>query len=146
VRPGGAVGPATPNIPMKPTASPDPLSADLFRFLVESVDSVPELEALLLFRDDPARSWSSADLASRLYISPRGATAIIEKLERRRWIADIDAKGRFRFCTNAPDAELIDRLSSAYAKHLSLIARVIHEKPSEGLREFAKAFRVTPEE
>ena len=126
---------------MNMPANPDQLSAQIFRFLVDHIDSVPELEALLLFQDNPARQWTSDELAGWLYVSPRSAAAILAKLQRQGWIVEGSA-GAYRFCTDTAEASLIEHLSRAYARHLTLVARVIHEKPAIGIREFARAFKV----
>lgn len=40
---------------------------DVRRLIAERIDSVPELEAILLFREYRARSWTAAQASVRLY-------------------------------------------------------------------------------
>ena len=40
---------------------------EVLRFIVEEIDNVPDLEALLLLWQHRSKSWSAADLGRRLY-------------------------------------------------------------------------------
>ena len=126
---------------MDPTALPP----DVVQFLHARIDTVPELEALLLMHGDPSGAWDSGGLSGRLYVSVRESTSILAKLARLGLVTASEG-GAFRFDPASPDCAVVDRLAQSYQKHLSLIARVIHEKPALGLREFAQAFTVKRQE
>ena len=44
---------------------------EIEQFILEKIDSVAEMEALLLLRSNPAILWSRESLAKRLYIAER---------------------------------------------------------------------------
>jgi hypothetical protein len=46
------------------------LPQDVRRFLEAHIDSVEQLEALVLTSDDPGRAWTAAELSQRLKTSP----------------------------------------------------------------------------
>jgi hypothetical protein len=53
---------------------------DVKRFILTSIPSIPHLEALLLLRNNENLSWSSADVARRIYISEKAAHALLQEL------------------------------------------------------------------
>ncbi|HZP12899.1 MAG TPA: hypothetical protein VFB36_10810 [Nevskiaceae bacterium] len=114
---------------------------DLVQFLHARIDSVPELEALLLMHGNPAVAWDSGALAERLYVSVRESALILAKLARLGLVTAAEGHA-FRFDRASGDAATVERLAQSYQKHLSMIARIIHDKPALGLREFAQAFTV----
>ena len=63
--------------------SADPIPADVRRFLVEHIDSVPALEALLLMRGSPGRRWTVTMLAGELYMRPQEVRPILVELSAR---------------------------------------------------------------
>jgi len=53
---------------------------DVRAFLLQHIDAIAQLEALLLLRADPTCVWSAETPAKRLYISTQEATAVLERL------------------------------------------------------------------
>jgi predicted ArsR family transcriptional regulator len=123
------------------------LRIDLARFLVEYIDTVPHLEALLLLREQP-RDWTAAELSARLYQSTEAIRRIAEDLSLRGLIkSSVEAEEpAYRYAPNSPDkAKLIEELALAYRRDLFAITRIIHMKASRGVLEFARAFRFQKE-
>ena len=54
--------------------------ADVRDFLLACIDSVAELEALLLLRESPGQDWDAAMLARRLYVGEAEGAKILEHL------------------------------------------------------------------
>jgi hypothetical protein len=119
----------------------DQIPDDVRRLILERIDSVPELEAVLLFHDDPRRDWSAEEAGQRLYVSTAVATHVLGVLSERGFFAhDGD---RHRYAPESPQlAEVVDRLALAYARHLVAVTQMIHSKPSRNLRDFVDAFRL----
>jgi hypothetical protein len=112
---------------------------DLVDFLSRYVDSVTELEALLLLRRDPAERWDAPKAAARLYTTEQEAATVLARLQQRAFLAY--EGGAFWF--DCKDAELegrVSRLAELYRTHLIPITKLIHAKPQR-IREFADAFR-----
>jgi hypothetical protein len=114
---------------------------DVVRQLVlRYIDSVAELEGLLLMRAETASPWEASRLARRLYIKDRAAKDVLHALFRRGLLS---REGE-AFCY-APESDAlrasVDRLAVAYPRFLIPITNLIHAKPRPGLREFADAFR-----
>jgi hypothetical protein len=115
--------------------------AHVLRFLQESIDTVPQLETLLMMNEAPDQTWLITDVASRNYISEQRATDILSALQRRNLVSTEGSPPRFRFNPASEDIRLaIADLARCYRRHLSRITAFIHEKPSASVKEFARAF------
>lgn len=117
------------------------IPAHVLRFLEENIDTVPQLETLLMMSEFPDRSWLIADVASRNYITEQRATDTLNGLQRRGLVSSEDSPPRFRFDpgTDAIRAAVAD-LARCYQRNLSLVTELIHAKPSASVKEFARAF------
>ncbi len=121
--------------------SDEPISDAIRRLIVERLDSVPELEALLLLRDDPARRWTPDEAGKRLYVSTMVAGHILSTLTERGFFALDDTA--YRFAPESPELRaLVDQLAAAYSRQLVAVTQLIHSKPSRNVRDFADAFRL----
>jgi len=114
------------------------------RFIVEAIDSVPELEALLLLRTHRDRTWSPEDAGARLYVSVPVARHVLSSLTARGLL--VSDAGAFRYAPSSADLEtVIADLSTSYAAHLIAVTRLIHGKPAPSVLQFADAFRLRKE-
>lgn len=115
--------------------------AHVLRFLEENIDTVPQLETLLMMSEERDRSWLIADVASRNYIPEQRASDTLNALLRRRLITSEDSPPRFRFDPATDEARTaVADLARCYQRNLSRITTLIHEKPSASIKEFARAF------
>lgn len=114
------------------------------RFILDYIDSVPHLEALLLLFQAPAVLWSVEQLAARIYVNERQASAVLDDLTRRGVITRIEqSPPRYQFVAR-PQAqtELLEKVAHAYRTQLVQMTRFIHSNASGSVREFARAFRL----
>jgi hypothetical protein len=117
----------------------DGVSAELRDFIARCIDSVGELEALLLLRNNAEAGWDVPLLARRLYVSETEAATILAHLVEQGFAIQQD--GAYRYDRAGEQAATIDRLADAYAQQLIPITRLIHSKP-RGIRAFADAFKL----
>jgi predicted ArsR family transcriptional regulator len=114
------------------------------RFIIEQIDSVPHLEALLLLFNNQPKTWSADEMGGALYLRNDAASKILEGLVQRGLIA-VDSKRPDVFFYNA-DSEyqnrLIEAVDAVYRKEVFRISSLIHSKGSAGVRDFARAFRI----
>jgi hypothetical protein len=113
------------------------IADDLKEFIVAYIDSIAQLEALLL-RANPDKLWDAATTARRLYVGEREGQEILARLCAEKFVSFDDQA--YRYAPAADKAALIDRLAEAYASHLIPVTNVIHQK-SRRIREFADAFK-----
>lgn len=124
---------------------PKVISDDLQRFIVEKIDSVGQLEALLLLRKEPAKYWSVYSLAKRLYISQDQTAEILRKLCSDGLVTRNDAEpSEYRYNPRQELVAFVDRLAEAYSKHLVPVTNMIHSKSR--IQKFADAFRLRRDE
>jgi hypothetical protein len=113
----------------------------VLQFIAQQIDTVPQLECLLLLHQHDNRSWLPDEVAARIYISRETAQGILESLVRRRLLSADGEPPRYRFTSSeAGSHALVGEVSSTYQRHLVPIATFIHSKASPSVREFAKAF------
>jgi len=108
------------------------------RFIISHIDSVGELEALLLLRSEP-RGWKADQVAARLYT---GEAETIVFLERLRSAGLLDCHdGVYRYECRAEELRrMVDELAGLYGRLLIPITNLVHAKPRR-IRQFADAFR-----
>lgn len=117
-----------------------PIDAELRRFILISVPSVPYLEALLLLRENANRGWTPTDLARRLYLNEDIAMKLLNDL-RSAGIASPGEAG-FIFQPTTPELRhMLDRLAAAYAQNLIEVTNLIHSYIDKKAQQFADAFK-----
>jgi hypothetical protein len=117
----------------------DLIPEDLRDFILRHIDSIAELEALLLLRRNPDETWRAAAAAKRLYISESEASTVLEHLCSVDLVTCGD--GNYRFARLSEEqSQLVERLAIVYARHLIPVTNLIHGKPRR-LREFSDAFK-----
>jgi|SRR5690242_13814282 hypothetical protein len=117
----------------------EPIPADLREFILGYIDSIAQLEALLLLRHDPYKTWDADSVAGRLYISAREASELLKRLADDGFLIVSEACYRFSV-QSAEQRQMVDRLADAYSHHLIAVTNMIHSKPRR-IREFSDAFR-----
>jgi hypothetical protein len=114
---------------------------DVLQFISSRIDTVPELEALLLFWEQRPTTLTVKQLASRLYV-PRGVGAtVIRALERRKFVMRIADGSQYAYdAAWEPESEFMARVAETYRRHLIRVTRLIHSKAPTAVLEFARAF------
>ncbi len=119
------------------------IPADIKRFILTSIDSVPHLEAILLLRQDPEIDWDAKMMAPRLYISESKAKELLEDLHTAGFAAITDMEKffyRYKPITNELK-EMVGRLCYVYAKNLIEVSNLIHTKTGKQAQQFGDAFK-----
>ena len=120
------------------TQKPNPHDVD--QFILDEIDSVPHLEALLLLWRSHPRACSVDEMAKDLFIPAVRAMGVMHDLVQRGLIVE-EENSYFRF-----DAELeqrnnlIEAVDETYRRELVRISKMIHSNATSPMREFARAF------
>jgi len=114
------------------------------RFIRDEVDSVPHLEALLLFWRQNPRQWTCEEMARELYVSADVAYNVLASLLERGLIDRLAGpEDRFSLIIESEDKRLLlEGLNAMYRNELVRVSNMIHANASPGLRDFARAFRL----
>jgi len=121
---------------------------EVYRFILNQIDSVPQMEALLLVWESRPKKWAESEIAERLYVSTDAVRNIMQELVRRRLLA-ADTQQSARQYFYEPKSEdldgLIEAVAATYRHELVRVSTFIHTKTSSAVRDFAKAFKFTKE-
>ena len=113
---------------------------DVREFILTHIDSIAQLEALLLLANQPETRWTVSRVAGQLYIDESHAKSVLDRLCDAGLLHCSDASFWFN-ADSAGQRELVEKLSSLYARHLIPVTNLVHAKPS-GARAFAAAFKL----
>jgi DNA-binding IscR family transcriptional regulator len=119
----------------------EPVSPALRVFLLEHIDSVAQLEALLLLRRE-GKSLPVAAIAGALYVPETVAADELAALRQRGLLAVEEGREpAYRFAPAEPETvAMVDLLAATYARALIPVTNIVHGNPLR-LRRFADAFR-----
>ncbi|MFL5318549.1 MAG: hypothetical protein ACJ790_02760 [Myxococcaceae bacterium] len=109
------------------------------RLVHQHIDSVEQLEVLLLLHRTAPRAWGAADVAHDLRIDQSSSKRRLEDLVSRGMVTR-DGEG-FSYRPSAHDAS-VRALSDAYRERRVAVITLIFTKPSDPVRELADAFRI----
>lgn len=115
-----------------------PTKEQVDHFILETINTVPELEALLLLWNKQPRAWQAGELAAALYISSDETQDILDALLRRALVVLSDL-GEYSF-RPGPHDMMIGAVEQTYRRELIRISRMIHAKAPSSVRQFARAF------
>lgn len=117
---------------------------DPYEFILEHIDSVPHLEALMLFWNSRPVGWTCDEMASRLYVPIDKVIAILRDLVRLQVVQELAATpAKFSYLPRSDEQnDLMGRIDEAYRRDLVRISTMLHSKASSSVREFARAFRL----
>lgn len=123
-----------------------PSDEDVIRFILDQIESVPQLEALLLLRNTRPRKWSVDELSKRLYTGKDVVRLLLEDLARKRLVLLESAESTYYYAAPEEQDRLIGLVDETYRRQIVRISQLIHSKPSAAVRDFARAFRFTKKE
>lgn len=120
------------------------ISEEVQRFVVDNIDSIAQLEALLFLREHRDRSWSCSSVAERIYSSEEVIASLLGKLTERGFIkADGATPATFRFRPRTQEiARKVDQLAEVYAKYLVPVTNLVHKKSRRNIEGIADAFNI----
>jgi hypothetical protein len=123
------------------------LSDELRRF-IQTIESIPHLEAMLLLHKEPSQVWNEFEIAKRLYINTDIANSMLADLCAMKICITNSAGAGFIYSPSQHLSELIDQLALYYSCHLIQVTNMIHAKANNGrsARLFADAFKFKKED
>jgi hypothetical protein len=118
----------------------NPERSEVDAFVIEEIESVPHLEALLLVWNSRPRQWSIAEMAKSLYLSEDQTHPILRDLQQRHLL--LMESDLYSYNADHPKGETIALLDRIYRHEIVRISTMIHAKPSASVRAFARAFKL----
>jgi hypothetical protein len=115
-------------------------------FILDRIDSIPQLEALLLLFHELSVSWTVERVARRLWIHPDDTRSILQDLMRDQLIMRTGGDGaQCKYQANPDRHRLVQAVAESYRADTIRISKMIHAKPSSN-RHFIRRFFVNNEE
>jgi hypothetical protein len=124
------------------------IPADVRAFVREHIDSLEQLEVLLLVHRSAPRRWSAAAVSRELRIDVASAARRLADLHGRRLLeraGDGDEAEYWHAPDSAHDSVLRD-LAATYAERRVTLIEFIFAAPVREVRVFADAFRIRKKE
>ncbi len=123
--------------------SSDGISEEVRQFIFEHLDSVELLDALLLIRSEPEKTWTAASVASHLRANPASIANRLLTLKKLDLVEELtESEGGYRWRPTPSTLELV-------MKELALANKVRRHRvlelifsPMKRARKFADAFSV----
>jgi len=117
----------------------DHIPGELREFILRYIDSIVQLEALLLLRAHRDMDWDAKQTGARLYASEPEIAEVLARLCADGFLTC--EENFYRYRPQSPEQlAMVDQLAAVYARHLIPVTNMIHGKPRR-IREFADAFK-----
>ena len=123
----------------------DVIPDNIKQFVLKNIDSIAELEGLLMLRSHPQKEWTMEMLARSLYIGEPQAMLLLARLLEQGFIVvkGSDAAPRYQYQPKSAEwRDRVEQLAELYKKYLVPITNLIHSKPKSRVQKFADAFRL----
>jgi hypothetical protein len=125
----------------------DDFPADIQQFVAQNIESLAQLEILMLLRQQPQREWDPAEVARLLYTAVEMCASQLADLARRGFLLCTPAPNpRYRYQPASEElSQSVDRLAALYAERRVAVITLIYSKPVNKVQTFADAFRLRKE-
>lgn len=113
-------------------------------FIHQHINSVEQLEVLLLMLGRSDKEWSASEVSRELYIQPVSAGTRLADLQRSRLLqATGSTPSLYRYAPQEPALDQAAReVAAAYSVRRVGIINLILERPLDNVRVFSDAFRI----
>jgi hypothetical protein len=125
----------------------DEFPEDVRLFIADHINSVAEVEVLLLLKGQPERQWSADEVSKALYTTPEMAATQLAELQGRGLLAAPEGTPpRYQYRPGSEELHrLVSRLEEIYQQRRVSVITQIYSKPVDRVRTFADAFRLRKE-
>lgn len=121
----------------------DRIPRDVSVFVREHLQSITQLDLLLLLHAAPGRRWTAAEVGRQLRVPERFVTGQLVDFSRTGVVEadDADPPG-FRFDAGGPHAGVVEALADAVRRRKRAVHDLILSEPSSDVQLFSDAFRL----
>jgi hypothetical protein len=118
------------------------LPEDVHRFLYQNIESVEQLEVLLLLWRTPERGWTSDEVAIAVYSHPSSVVRRLAILLGQGLLREREP-GCYQYAPGTADLhDTVTRLDHVYHERRVAVITLIASRPIENVRAFSDAFRM----
>jgi hypothetical protein len=119
-------------------------SDELDKFIAVEINSLEQLEILLLLSGNPHKWWTAQGVYEVVKSSPQSVQERLQQMVERG-ILRLEGQGEVRYQFGATEGDIwrtITELREAYKERSVKVVQAIYSKPPDAVQEFARAFRV----
>lgn len=126
----------------------DALPNHVQQFLKGNIQSIAQLELLLLLYRDRDNSWTVADAAKNQYTAVTMTETALESLRGSGLVKIInDGEARYQYAPASANLDqLVGELAQLYTERRVTVVNAIYSSPLDTLQSFADAFRIRKKE
>jgi hypothetical protein len=123
---------------------PEGLSPDVVQFVNDTVDSVEQLELLVMLIESSGRWWDAVSAGHALGLSPETMQRGLERLATRNLLAvNLGNDVGYRFEPGSPSLRATsEAFATAFRKNPRALFRLAAQSQKRAIRDFADAFRI----
>jgi hypothetical protein len=120
------------------------LPEDVRNLITDHIESVEQLEILLLLHQHRSRVWTADSVARELRIAPISAGERMDELARASILSRTQGSPvEYRYAPGSPSLDAaVTGLARAYSERRVTVINFIFSKPVDKIRTFADAFRL----
>jgi hypothetical protein len=120
------------------------LPEEVRRLIVDHIESVEQLEILLLLYQQRGRTWTAEEVARELRVAASSAGERLEELQRDALLSRVEGEPmRYRYDPASSKLDgVVGGLATAYSERRVTVINLIFSKPVDKIRTFADAFRL----
>lgn len=127
--------------------STEEIPAEVVKLIADHLDTVVQVEVLLLLVTSPQRQFSAAEIGNELRVDPQWAGAQLAELAGRGMLSNsTDPLPLYRYAPRTPElGKAIEGLARAYADRRVTVISMIYSKPAkprDPISTFADAFKL----
>jgi hypothetical protein len=117
------------------------LPEDVRQFLHQNIESVEQLEVLLLLWRTPERGWTSDEVTTAVYSHPSSVVRRLAMLLGQGLLREREP-GCYQYAPRTPELHAaVTHLDHIYRERRVAVITLIASKPIENVRAFSDAFR-----
>ena len=119
-------------------------SEELDKFIAAEIQSLEQLEILLLLSGNPHRWWTAKGVYEVVKSSPASVEDRLNEMAARGIVRkEAETEVRYQFGpTDDQTWRTVSELREAYKERSVKVVQAIYSKPPDAVQEFARAFRI----
>lgn len=120
------------------------LPTDVLDLIARHLDSMEQVQALLVLRREPDRFWQVNEIATDVRASPEKVAAVLAILHDNKLVsvAPGDPKSYRYSPATAALRTSVDNLEVAYNTRPVTLVKALYDRPARSIQSFAEAFRL----
>lgn len=119
-------------------------SPEFRAFVNKFINSIEQIEVLLILRANPERVWTVDEISAIMRSTPNSIRSRLDALTARKLSVAIPDEG-FRYAASGRLDAMVEVLAEEYGRRRFSVIELVFSRP-DAARQFADAFRLKEEE